>query len=105
MFSFLKRWFGRGDDPKIHMPSGPVSPAPTLTGIDEIDFHIRLAEKAYDLMYDSINPTTATAAYSDMKESFSMAIQLAEKRGLTKHVQELQKRRDHCQDVYRNQFR
>ncbi len=66
-----------------------------------ISEHEALAEKAYDAMYDARN---AAAHYSNLKHHFADAIGAAERAGLTREVERLTKRLDHCREVYRRQF-
>ena len=60
-----------------------------------------LAEKAYDAMYDSRYPA---GEYSDLKDYFREAIDLAERAGLTAEAERLSQRLEHCKAVYRKQF-
>ena len=60
-----------------------------------------LAEQAYEEMYDSRYPV---GCYADLKDYFSAAISAANQAGLTDEVERLEKRLDHCKEVYRKQF-
>lgn len=60
-----------------------------------------LAERAYDEMYDSRYPA---GCYADLKDYFSAAISAASQAGLTDEAARLEKRLDHCKQVYRRQF-
>ena len=59
------------------------------------------AEKAYDAMYETRYPA---GEYSDLKDYFREAIDLARRAGLTAEVERLEKRLEHCKAVYRSQF-
>jgi hypothetical protein len=71
------------------------------TSIKEIAGYEALAEKAYAEMYDSRSPA---ACYSDLKDYFAQAIGAAERFGLDIEARRLNKRLNHCKQVYRNQF-
>ncbi|MBV9080178.1 MAG: hypothetical protein JO102_03550 [Elusimicrobia bacterium] len=75
-----------------------------FTGIEEIDAQIRFAEKAYDEMYDARSAASAMACFSELKDSFSAAIALADERGLKEKAELLRRRLEHCKQVYRRQF-
>jgi hypothetical protein len=60
-----------------------------------------LAEKAYDEMYETRFPV---GCYSDLKEYFRSAIDLARETGLLDEAERLTKRLEHCKQVYRSQF-
>ena len=60
-----------------------------------------LAEQAYEEMYDSRYPV---GCYANLKDYFSAAISAANQAGLTDEVERLEKRLDHCKEVYRKQF-
>jgi hypothetical protein len=61
-------------------------------------------EKAYDDMYDARSSSDASRFYSETKESFYTAIELARELGLEQEVEELQKRLAHIKSVFRSQF-
>ena len=61
----------------------------------------RWGEEAYDRMYDSRRPS---GDYSEAKENFHMAIQLARELGREDEVQRLEARLQHIKDVFRSQF-
>ena len=48
--------------------------------------------------------SAATAFYSDAKESFYSAIELAGELGLKQEVEKLEKRLEHIKGVFRSQF-
>jgi hypothetical protein len=60
-----------------------------------------LAEQAYEEMYDSRYPV---GCYANLKDYFSTAISAANQAGLTDQAERLEKRLDHCKEVYRKQF-
>jgi hypothetical protein len=60
-----------------------------------------LAEQAYEEMYDSRYPV---GCYANLKDYFSAAIGAANQAGLTDQAKRLEKRLDHCKEVYRKQF-
>jgi hypothetical protein len=60
-----------------------------------------LAEQAYEEMYDSRYPI---GCYANLKDYFSAAISAANQAGLTDQAERLEKRLDHCKEVYRKQF-
>jgi hypothetical protein len=64
----------------------------------------RIAEEAYDRMYDAHSPSDATACYSDAKEALYDAIGLARQLELVDDVETLEKRLAHIKAVFRSQF-
>ena len=60
-----------------------------------------LAEKAYDEMYETRFPA---GLYSELKDLFALAIGAAERAGRPDEVARLNRRLDHCREVYRKQF-
>jgi hypothetical protein len=64
----------------------------------------RIAEEAYDLMYEAHSPSDATARYSDAKEALYDAISLARALNLMDEVETLEKRLAHIKAVFRSQF-
>jgi hypothetical protein len=60
-----------------------------------------LAEKAYEEMYETRFPL---GCYGDLKDCFSAAIEVARKAGLGEEAERLEKRLEHCKQVYRSQF-
>ena len=69
--------------------------------LKEIAEYEALAENAYAEMYDSRSPA---ACYNDLKSYFAQAIGTAERFGLDMEAKRLNKRFNHCRQVYRNQF-
>jgi hypothetical protein len=65
---------------------------------------MRQAEAAYSAMYDALDPSTATARYSDAKECLHTAIGLARTLGETKLATQLAERLAHIKAVFRSQF-
>ena len=74
---------------------------PHKTLLERIAACERLAEKAYDAMYETRYPAGEN---SDLKDYFREAIDLAERAGLTAEAERLTKRLEHCKAVYRSQF-
>jgi hypothetical protein len=60
-----------------------------------------LAEKAYEEMYETRFPL---GCYSDLKECFAAAIEVAQRAGFIAEAERLSKRLEHCKQVYRSQF-
>jgi len=60
-----------------------------------------LAEQAYDEMYETRSPS---GAYSDAKEYFYDAINLARQIGREDEAVRLEKRLDHIKSVFRSQM-
>jgi hypothetical protein len=71
------------------------------TDFDEITRFERLAEKAYDEMYETRYPA---GLYSELKDCFALAIAAATRAGRLDEAERLSKRLDHCKAVYRKQF-
>jgi hypothetical protein len=76
-------------------------PRDAATPLEQLAEYETLAERAYDDMYDSASPA---ACYSDLKDYFASAIDVANRAGLREEVERLTKRLDHCREVYRRQF-
>lgn len=70
----------------------------------EMDWHIREAEKAYGRLYSAKTGTDATAAYNDCKECLDKAISLARQTGLEEKMNELENKLQHYKGVFRSQF-
>jgi hypothetical protein len=64
----------------------------------------RIAEEAYDRLYEAHSSSDATACYSDAKEALYDAISLARQLGLLNEVEALEKRLSHIKAVFRSQF-
>jgi hypothetical protein len=64
----------------------------------------RLAEAAYDAMYDA-KPQRAKDYYEDACSYFAKAIDAAKRGGLEDEVTRLTRRRDHVAAVFDHQFR
>lgn len=64
----------------------------------------RMAEVAYDRMYEVHSHSDATAAYSDAKEALYDAIGLAQRLGLDAEAERLSDRLAHIKAVFRSQF-
>ena len=75
--------------------SNPPSPRQQVANLE------RLGEDAYTRMYDTRSPT---GEYSDAKDYFSSAIQLANELGLKDEAARLEKRLEHIKSVFRSQF-
>lgn len=86
-------------------PARPVPPVPKP--FDQMDPRERLAqlerwaEEAYDRMYETRSPS---GEYSEAKENFHLAIQLARELGLADETARLEKRLEHIKAVHRSQF-
>ncbi len=76
-------------------PSDPSSPRQQIANLE------RLGEDAYTRMYDTRSPT---GEYSDAKDYFHAAIQLANELGLKDEAVRLEKRLEHIKSVFRSQF-
>ena len=76
-------------------PSGSTSPRQRLAQLE------RLGEDAYTRMYDTRSPS---GDYSDAKDCFHAAIQLANELGLKDEAARLEKRLLHIKSVFRSQF-
>ncbi len=61
-------------------------------------------EEAYDKMYDARTPGDATARYSDAKEAFRSAIEVALQLGKSDVAAQLDARLAHITAVFRPQF-
>jgi len=71
---------------------------------DRLQLLMRQAEEAYSAMYDALDPSTATARYSDAKECLHTAIGLARTLGETDLARQLSERLAHIKAVFRSQF-
>ena len=69
---------------------------------ERIEHLERMAEEAYDAMYDSRRPQDE---WRDVRELLSEAIHLARKAGLTEDAERLDKRLEHIRAVYTHRFR
>ncbi len=63
-----------------------------------------MGEKAYDDMYGGHSSSGVGASYSEAKEFFSSAINLAKRLGLTDEAAALEERLDDIRAVFRSQF-
>jgi hypothetical protein len=71
----------------------------------QLELHKQAGEQAYDDLYEKAHSASAaTAFYSDAKESFYSAIELAGELGLKQEVEKLEKRLEHIKGVFRSQF-
>ena len=91
-----------------HVSTPPARPVPPpAKPYDQMDPAERLGqlerwgEEAYDRMYDTHSPS---GEYSEVKENFRMAIQLARELGREDEVARLEKRLEHIKAVHRSQF-
>ncbi|HEX7966190.1 MAG TPA: aldehyde dehydrogenase family protein [Gammaproteobacteria bacterium] len=98
----LPRMF-RAKEPTPPLPPGaaPVKPFGEMAQGEQLGQLERWGEEAYDRIYDSRRPSTD---YSEAKENFYMAIQLARELGREDEVQRLEARLKHIKDVFRSQF-
>ena len=90
-----------------HVPTPPARPVPApAKPYDQMTPRERLAqlerwgEEAYDRMYDTRSPS---GEYSEAKENFHMAVQLARELGLADEAARLEKRLEHIKAVHRSQ--
>jgi hypothetical protein len=72
--------------------------------IAEMKENERLAEAAYDAMYEA-RPSAAKDSFDDACGFFAKAIDLAKRAGLADEAARLTARRDHIVSVYDSQFR
>jgi hypothetical protein len=77
---------------------------PAMTDEERLTWFEAQAEDAYGKMYDTARPGDATARYSDAKEAFYSAIELAQRLGKTDVVARLNQRLAHVKAVFRSQF-
>jgi hypothetical protein len=64
----------------------------------------RIAEEAYDQLYEAHTSSGATACYSDAKEALYDAIRLARELELAEEIEAIEKRLAHIKAVFRSQF-
>lgn len=90
-------------DPPLAQPQGtePEPPFESLTPPQKLTRLEKWGEEAYDRMYDSRRPS---GDYSEAKENFHLAIQLAQELGRDDEVKRLEARLQHIKDVFRSQF-
>ncbi len=70
-----------------------------------LEFFKKLAEQAYDDLYEKAHSmSAATTYYSDAKEALYDAIRIANELGLTEESAKLDARLDHIKQVFRSQF-
>ena len=98
----LPRMF-RSREPVPPPAAAPASPAPpgSPNPRQQVANLERLGEDAYTRMYDTRSPT---GEYSDAKDYFNSAIQLANELGLKDEAARLEKRLEHIKSVFRSQF-
>jgi hypothetical protein len=65
---------------------------------------IRIAEAAYDELYEPRTHNNPAGHYTDVKDFYGEAIGLARKLGLNDEAARLEKRLAHIKEVFRNQF-
>jgi hypothetical protein len=93
---------GRGE---IRLSPGPLRPRVELeTSIAEMARNEKLAEAAYDAMYEA-SPASAKDCFDDARGFFAKAIGIAMRAGLADEAERLIARRDHVVSVYDSQFR
>jgi hypothetical protein len=71
---------------------------------NEMKNHEKLAEAAYDAMYEA-SPSSAKDCFDDARGFLDKAIDLAKRAGLDDEAARLTARRDHIVSVYNSQFR
>lgn len=62
------------------------------------------AEEIYDEMYEASGPAAAGAYFSEIKEIFFTAVNLAKEMGLEDEVMDIRKRLEHIRSVYESQM-
>ncbi len=93
-------------------PATPARPPPPRTAdilaalpagaeCERLAALIRIADAAYDEMYETRSPT---GSYADMKDSMTDAIALAKQLGLTDAAAELDRVLEHRMQVFRRQM-
>ena len=93
---------GRGE---IRLSPGPLRPRVELeTSIAEMERNEKLAEAAYDAMYEA-SPRSAKDCFDDARGFLAEAIELAKRAGLADEAARLTARCDHIVSVYNSQFR
>ena len=89
----------------LRLSIGPLAPLnDTQLPAREIAKHEKLAEAAYDAMYDA-RPSGVRDCFDDACGYLSEAISIAKQAGLDDEVARLTARRDHIIKVYDSQFR
>jgi hypothetical protein len=82
-----------------------MTPEERVEKLQRLKLCKQAGEQAYDDMYEKAHsPSAATSYYSDAKESFYTAIQLAGELGFDQEVERLEKRLEHIKAVFRSQF-
>ena len=64
----------------------------------------KMAEAAYDAMYEAHSPSAAGVFYSDAKDFFHEAIAIARRLGALEDLARLEARLAHVKAVFRSQF-
>ena len=89
----------------LRLSIGPLAPPRDVElHIREIAKNEKLAEAAYDAMYEA-RPSSVRDCYDDACGYLNAAIGIAKQAGLDDEVTRLTARRDHIVNVYNNQFR
>lgn len=73
-------------------------------GLEQLARFKAMGEKAYDDMYEAHSSSDATACYSNAKECYYDAIELANRLGLKEEAEALNARLAHIKAVFRHQF-
>ena len=73
--------------------------------MNEMERNEKLAEAAYDAMYDPLPGMVAKMHYEDATMYFYRAAEAARRLGLIQDAVRLEQRRDHVRQVYNSQFR
>jgi hypothetical protein len=82
-----------------------MSPEERENKLRQLEICQQAGEQAYDDMYEKAHhPSDATAYFSDAKESFHTAIELARELGLEQEIEKLEKRLAHIKAIFRSQF-
>jgi hypothetical protein len=82
-----------------------MSPEERDKKLRKLEISKHAGERAYDDLYEkAYRPGDATAYFSNAKESFYTAIELARELGLEQEVRQLEERLAHIKAVFRSQF-
>ena len=73
----------------------------TATGLAHLE---QVAEDAHSAMYDASDRSAAAARYSDAKDAFRAAIEVAQELGMVEDEKRLAGRLEHVKAVFRSQF-
>ncbi len=94
----LRHWWRKLIARETELP--PLAPGTAL--LSDLEKYEKLAEAAYDEMYDARRPHDC---YEDAMLYFLRAIELAQQLGRAADVERLSRRQEHVYNVYTHQFR